>query len=138
MFLIFRETLILCLGAVIAVVALMTCRLCGNRLELLPGIVVPVCFCLGRLLFVPGCPKHTRGIRRVFYQVVRAFALIMLFLFEISMGLFIDANDIPLAVWAIVCSFGVLYVISICVVESMQTSVATTCTIDGNTYIQHR
>jgi len=46
----------------------------------------------------------------------------MLLLFELGMGLFIEAKDIPAEVWAIVVGFGMLYVVSVCIAEAMQTA----------------
>jgi hypothetical protein len=132
MFRILRETQVLCLGVLVAVAAPILCRLCGNKLELLPGIVVPICFCLGRLALLPGCPKHTFTLRQILHQALCAISLIMLFLFELGVGLFIDAKDIPLTVWAVVGSFGVAYVISICIAESIRGSWAESCVIDHN------
>ena len=61
-------------------------------------------------------------IRQASYQLLRTFALIMLLLFELGMGLFIEAKDIPAAVWAVVVGFGMAYVLSMWVVEWMQRS----------------
>jgi len=115
----------------------MTFRICGNKLELLPGVVVPICFCLGRMSFVPGCPKSASAIRQTFYQILRAFALIMLLLFEMGVGFFLDAKDIPAGVWAVVGGFGVIYVTSICIADSMQTSCVKIGVVDGNDYMQN-
>ena len=71
-------------------------------------------------MFVSYDLKESSKIRRVIYQVLRAFALIMLLLFELGMGLFISANDIPCEAWAIVFCFGAAYVISVYVIESIQ------------------
>jgi hypothetical protein len=84
--------------------------------------------------FVRGCPKNTSAIRQALYQVLHAFALIMLLLFEMGMGLFIEAKDIPAAVWAVVAGFGVIYVLSICIAESMQTSSTEYYVADGARY----
>ena len=138
MFLIFRETLVLCLGVIVAAAAATICRLWGNKLELLPGVVVPILFCLGRASLVSNCPKIATAIRRVLYQLLRAFALIMLFLFEIGVGLFIDAKDIPMAVWAVIGGFGVTYIAFVYFAESMQTSEAANCTIGHNNCIQRQ
>jgi len=120
MFVIARETFVLCLGTVIAAIAPPIFRFFGNRLELLPGIVIPIVFCLGRLIFVPACPQGIGTLRQIAYSLLRAFALIMLFLFELGVGLFAGANDIPGFVWAIIGCFGVAYVMSIFVIEKMR------------------
>ena len=136
MFVILRETSVLCLGVIVAAGAALTCRLWGNRLELLPGIVVPICFCLGRLSFMPGYPKNISSIRQALYQMLRAFALIMLLLFEMGVGLFIEADDIPAVVWGIVACLGIFYIISILVAESLPTSSTHDCLPDGGEYMQ--
>ena len=121
--LLLRETLVLGLGVVVAALADIVFRLCGNRLELLPGIVVPICFCLVRLVFFPGCSANAGAIWQAVYQLMRAFGLIMLLLFEMGVGLFLGAKDIPGFVWGIIGGFGVAYVASVYIAESIQTSV---------------
>lgn len=116
---ILREICVLCLGVVVAGVAAIVCRLLGNKLELLPGVVVPIVFCLGRLVCVPGCSNDMGMGRRVACQLLRAFALITLLLFEMGVGLFIEARDIPFAAWAVVGGFGAAYVFFIHVLESL-------------------
>jgi hypothetical protein len=132
-FLIFRETTVLCLGAATAAAAAAISRLLGNRLELLPGIVVPIAFCLGRLCFARQCSEATTAIRRAICQLLLAFALIALFVFEMGVGLFIDANDIPIGAWAIVGCFGAAYVVCVLVAESVRASKATKCAIEQDT-----
>lgn len=136
MFVILREILVLCLGVIVAVVAAIVCRLCGNKLELLSGIVVPICFCLGRVSLTSACPKNMCAVRQALYQILRAFALIMLLLFEMGMGLFIESKDIPVAVWAVIVGFGMVYVLSIYIAESMQKLWTEDFVFDGNDYIQ--
>jgi drug/metabolite transporter (DMT)-like permease len=53
-------------------------------------------------------------------QLLRALAIILLYLFETGVGLFVDAKDIPMAVWAIIGGFGVAYVAFVYLAEMVQ------------------
>jgi hypothetical protein len=120
--LIYRETLVLCFGVVVAASAAMACRFLGIKLELLPGVVVPIAYCLMRLSFTNQHPRSTTAICWAIGQVLRALALIMLLLFEMGVGLFIEAKDIPWEMWAIIGGFGVAYVAFCYTGETMQSS----------------
>jgi hypothetical protein len=86
---------------------------------------MPIFFCLGRAAFAPSPPRNAVAIRRFVHQVLVALALVMLLLFEIGLGLFAGANDIPATVWMVVGSFAVVYVALICITESMRAPAAT-------------
>ena len=43
----------------------------------------------------------------------------MLFLYEMGVGLFLGAKDIPAAVWAVVAGFGAAYVVVVYFAESV-------------------
>jgi hypothetical protein len=131
-FVAFREALVLLLGFPIAASIPMVCTLFGIRLEPLPEIVAAMFFCLGRAAFVPRCPDNSTAFRRVLYQVLRAFALIVLMLFEVEVGLCFVVKDIPNEAWAFIGSVGAVYIIFVCLAESMLTADTAEYTINCN------
>ena len=79
------------------------------------AMLLPIGFCLARAAMAgrPN-PIHSQ-IRQTVRQLAIAVALIFLLLFEIAVGWFIGAKDIPPAVWCIVVGFGCIYVLMFCV-----------------------
>jgi hypothetical protein len=112
-----REALVLLVGVAVSGAAAIILERVGRDLEFVHGIVIPIAFCLVRAAFVSGCAQETTWGRRLAYQVFIAGALIALLLFEMGVGLFAGARDIPMTVWMVVAGFGGVYCVMICVAE---------------------
>jgi hypothetical protein len=115
-----REVQVLGAGIVVSATISLALQHLGKDLELIHGIVVPILFCLGRAAFVTSQPHNISALRRVISQIMLAFALIVLLLFEMGIGLFATANDIPIEVWCIIIGFGILYLFLMCCAESLR------------------
>lgn len=83
----------------------------------LAALFIPIFVCFVRAGFVPKPSEAVSKLRSILYQVLIAFALISLLLFEIGVSLFLGAPGIPLNAWLIVAGFGVMYVTFLCLAD---------------------
>ena len=138
MFFVIRETAVLGGGVIIAIVAAILGRQHGRDLDVMLGIVLPIIFCLARLACVSRVPGNTTMLRYMIHQLSWAFALIMLFLFELGVGLFILAKDIPFLYWGVIAAFATAYLAAMYAVESLQTPQSTEAVVHDNHYYIQR
>jgi hypothetical protein len=83
----------------------------------LAALFIPIFVCFVRAGFVRKPSECVSKLRSVLYQVLIAFALISLLVFEIGVGLFVGAPGIPLNAWLIVAGLGVIYVTFLCLAD---------------------
>jgi hypothetical protein len=106
-----RETFVLMLGCLLSFIgSLMLGNANRDFTALASAILLPILFCLIRAALVKRPGSTLSGIRHVGYQLCLGFALVLLLLFEMSVGLFLGAADIPTVMWIIVAAFGMGYV----------------------------
>ena len=107
-----RETFVLMLGCLLSFIGSL---ILGNAnrdyAALASAILLPIVFCLIRASLVKRPDSTLSGIRHVGYQLCLGLALVLLLLFEMSLGLFLGAADIPTVMWMIVAAFGMGYVL---------------------------
>ncbi len=106
-----RETIVLLLGCLFAFIGSL---ILGNANQefaaLASAIILPIVFCLIRASLIQRRDSALTAFRDVGYQLCLGIAFVFLLLFEMSLGLFLGAADIPAAVWLIVGGFGMGYV----------------------------
>ncbi len=74
------------------------------------AILFPIIFCLIRAMSVGRASTVLSSWREFSYQLCIGIAFVFLLLFEMSLGLFYGAADIPASWWVIVGGFGMGYV----------------------------
>ena len=107
-----RETVVLLLGCLFAFIGSL---ILGNAnrefAALASAILLPIVFCLIRASLVKRPDAALSAFRVNGYQLCLGIAFVFLLLFEMSLGLFLGAADIPAAMWLIVGGFGMGYVL---------------------------
>ena len=110
-----RETVVLTLGCLVTFIGSL---LLGNAnrdfAALASAVLLPIVFCLIRVSLVKRPDSTLSGLRHVGYQLCLGLALVLLLLFEMSMGMFLGAADIPIGMWMVVGAFGMAYVVFFC------------------------
>ncbi|MEM7478755.1 MAG: hypothetical protein AAF483_27545 [Planctomycetota bacterium] len=85
----------------------------------LAALFIPILVCFVRSGFVQRPASEISRLRSIVYQFTIAFALILLLIFEIGVGLFVGAQDIPLKALVVVSGFGALYVCVFCLADAI-------------------
>ena len=107
-----RETFVLMLGCLLSFIgSLILGNASRDFAALASAILLPIVFCLIRASLVKRPDSTLSGIRHVGYQLCLGLALVLLLLFEMSLGLFLGSADIPAVMWMIVAAFGIGYVL---------------------------
>ncbi|MDY0169579.1 MAG: hypothetical protein RBS80_23760 [Thermoguttaceae bacterium] len=106
-----RETVVLLLGCLFVFIGAL---ILGNAnrefAALASAIILPIVFCLIRASLIKRPDSALSAFRSVGYQLCLGIAFVFLLIFEMSLGLFVGAADIPATVWLIVGGFGMGYV----------------------------
>jgi hypothetical protein len=108
-----RELLVIVTAFLLAALTTAIGRFLPDGVRLMMAILVPIAFCLGRAAFFPSARRLPPGWRRVVYSLLAAAAVVLLWLFEMSVGLLLGAAGIPAIVWLAIAAIGCTYVVLI-------------------------
>lgn len=105
-----RETLVLLLGVVMSLILSLLLKNLAPAWSMAPTLVLPLALCIIRAGWTKIPHRSCTMLRYILASFFVAGAIVVLFLFEIMVGVLATSEDLPPAVWLIPAGLAVVYV----------------------------